>query len=239
MICCFQSRRSSPGEMRHLGVVLLVVFFMGGVSHPQAPGALADLPGPIVPANPEFRLLRGVNEFGLWTGYSPFSFVLKGTSKHRQLFLLNLQYARVLFAARPLTLKYTAEAVPVAFELQPEQRYVVNGKLLTNPAGTIYGAGASPIGLQANFGPKRIQPFTNCSLGFLYFDRQVPIVGSSQFNYTITVGFGVEVFQRASRSFSVGWKYHHLSNDYQAHLNPGIDSGIFYLGFSVFHAKHL
>jgi hypothetical protein len=154
------------------------------------------------------------------------------------LFLLNLQYARVLVAKRPLTLKYTAEAVPVALEIQPKQRYIVDGKLVTNPAGTIYGAGANPIGLQGNFGARRIQPFANGSVGFLYFKQQVPIVGSSQFNYTICVGFGVQVFPRASHSFTVGWKYYHLSNAYQAYLNPGIDSGVFYVGFSVFRPKH-
>jgi Lipid A 3-O-deacylase (PagL) len=183
-------------------------------------------------------LRRGTNEFGLWSGYSPFSFVLKGTSKDRQLFLLNLQYARTLLAGRSVTLKYTAEIVPVAFEIQPTQKFIVDGKLLINPGGAIYGVGATPIGVQANFGPKRIQPFMNGSLGFLHFNQQVPILKSAQFNYTISIGFGAQVFLRPGRSLSFGWKYHHLSNDDQAHLNPGIDSGVFFVGFSVFRAKH-
>lgn len=182
-------------------------------------------------------LHRGTNEFGVWGGYSPFSFVLKGTSKDRQLLLLNLQYARTLFATRPVTLKYTADIVPVELEFQPAQRYVVDGAVITNPAATVYGAGANPIGFQANFGSRRIEPIVNGSLGFVYFDRQVPIVGSSQFNYNITVGFGAQFFPRASRTFTVGWRYHHLSNNYQAHLNPGIDSGVFYVGFSVFRVR--
>src|SRR5438270_316102 len=85
-------------------------------------------PAPASAASPFLR--RGTNEFGAWSGYSPFSFVLKGTSKDRQVFL------------------------------------------------------------------------------------------------------------RPGRSLTFGWKYHHLSNDYQAHLNPGIDSGVFFVGFSVFKAKH-
>ena len=193
-------------------------------------------PAPASTATPLLR--RGTNEFGLWSGYSPFSFVLKGTSKDRQLFLLNLQYARTLLAGRSVTLKYTAEIVPVAFEIQPTQKFIVDGKLLINPGGTIYGVGATPIGVQANFGPKRIQPFVNGSLGFLHFNQQVPILESAQFNYTISIGFGAQVFLRPGRSLTFGWKYHHLSNDYQAHLNPGIDSGVFFVGFSVFKAKH-
>jgi len=125
----------------------------------------------------------------------------------------------------------------MAFEFQPTQRYVVDGKVVTNPAGTIYGTGISPIGFQANFGSNKVEPLVNGSLGFLYFDRQVPILGAAQFNYTISVGFGAQFFPRPGRSFTVGWKYHHTSNNYQSHLNPGMDSGVFYVGFSMFRAK--
>ena len=183
--------------------------------------------------NSETSFYGGKNEFGVWTGYSPFSFKLKGISEDRKLFLLNLQYARKLFNTTPLTLKYTAEVVPVALEMQPRQLYVINNRLVTNPAGTIYGAGANPVGFQGNFGRKRVQPFANGSVGFLYFKQQVPLVGSSQFNYTVTIGAGAQFFQRSGRSFTVGWKYHHLSNNYQAALNPGIDSSMFYVGMSV------
>jgi hypothetical protein len=181
----------------------------------------------------ETPLHRGSNEFGVWVGYSPFSFKLKGITEDRELFLLNLQYARTLFATQPLTLKYTAEILPVALEMQPTQVYVIEGNELVNPAGTIYGSGASPIGFQGNFGRKSIQPFANGSVGFLYFTQQVPIIGSSQFNYTITIGAGAQFFRRSGHSFTIGWKYHHLSNNYQAALNPGIDSSVFYVGFSI------
>jgi hypothetical protein len=195
-----------------------------------------DSPPPTPNENNEFSgtsLRRGSSEFGVWTGYSPFSFKLKGTTEDRELFLLNLQYARTLFATRTLALKYTAEIVPVALEMQPTQTYFVNGNVLINPAGTIYGAGAIPIGFQANFGRKSIQPFMNGSVGFLYFSQQVPVIGSSQFNYTVTIGFGAQFFRRSGRSFTVGWKYHHLSNKGQATLNPGIDSSVFYAGISI------
>ena len=183
------------------------------------------------------RLRRGTNEFGGWIGYSPFSFVLKGTSQDRRLLLIDLQYARTLFVTRPLTFKYTAEVVPLALEFQPTQVYTVGGKPLVNPGGTLYAAGANPIGLQGNIGSKWIQPFGSGSLGFLYFNRQMPVIGSSQFNYNITIGFGAQFFPRAGRSFTVGWKYHHLSNGDQARFNPGLDSGVFYLGFSMFRPK--
>jgi hypothetical protein len=223
-------RRNLPSlHSRSLALWISVLILHGVVG---AQSTSASQPALSYPA-----LHRGTNEFGLWTGYSPFSFLLKGTIKDRQLFLLNLQYARTLLATRPLTLKYTAEIVPVALEFQPTQRYVVDGKLLVNHAATIYGTGANPIGVQANFGTRKVQPFTSGTLGFLYFNRQVPVVGSSQFNYNIAIGFGAQFFLRPGRSFSMGWKYHHLSNDNQAHLNPGLDSGVFYLGFSLIPTK--
>jgi len=188
-------------------------------------------------SDPGTTLRRRSNEFGGWIGYSPYSFVLKGTSKDRELFLLNLQYARTLFVVRSLTLKYTAEVVPLALEFQPTQLYLVGGQPLVNPGGALYAAGANPIGFQANIGSKRIQPFGSGSLGFLYFNRQMPVIGSSQFNYNITIGFGAQFFARPGRSFTVGWKYHHLSNNDHAHFNPGLDSGVFYVGFSLFRAR--
>jgi hypothetical protein len=142
--------------------------------------------------NPSLPLQRGINEFGIWAGYSPFSFRLKGVTEDRQLFLVNLQYARTLLTTKPLTVKYTAEILPAALEIQPTQLYFINGKRLVNPSGTIYRAGASPIGFQGNIGRKSIQPFANGSVGFLYFTQQVPTIGSSQFNYTITVGYGAQ-----------------------------------------------
>jgi len=199
--------------------------------------ALAQSPSGSTAARAVPPLQRGTNEFGIWTGYSPFSFVWKGTTKGRELYLLNLQYARTLLASRALTLKYTADVVPVALEFQPRQLYVIDRKLVVNPGGTVYGAGANPLGVQGNIGNRRIQPFASGSLGFLYFTRQVPVVGSSQFNYNITIGFGTQFFLRSNRSVSVGWKYHHLSNNYQARLNPGMDSGVFYAGFSLVRGK--
>ena len=224
-----------PGRM--ISLFLLVVLFVSevGWAHTKNDPPIGQ---PLATElTHDSGLLRGTNEFGIWTGYSPFFFVLKGTSKDRQLLLLNFQYARTLLVTRPLTLKYTAEAVPIALEFQPTQHYLVAGKLLNNPAGTIYGAGSSPIGLQANFGPKRIQPLVNGSLGFLYFTSQVPVLKSSQFNYTITIGFGTQIFWRPGRSLTVGWKYHHLSNNYRGQLNPGMDSGVFYFGLFGFRVK--
>jgi hypothetical protein len=181
---------------------------------------------------------RGTSEFGIWAGYSPQSFTFQGTAHDRKLFLLNLFLARVLLQRSVFTIKYTFEVVPVALQNQPTEFFLFKGRpLILNRARTIYGAGISPIGFQANFGHRRIQPFANGSVGLLYFADQVPIVDSSQFNFTFTAGAGLQFFPRANRTFSIGLKYHHLSNAETAPLNPGIDSKVFYAGFSLLRRK--
>jgi hypothetical protein len=186
----------------------------------------------VVPANAPKVARRSRNEFGLWAGYSPHSFVLEGTSLHRHLFLLNLQYDRILGSRGPFTLKYTADVIPVALETQPTTYYIVHRKVLRNTAGSVFGAGANPLGFQVNFGEKKIQPFANSSIGFLYFNRQVPAPASSQFNFTFNFGGGIQLFTGSRRSFTVGYKYHHLSNADTGIINPGIDSNVIYVGFS-------
>src|ERR1700757_2570805 len=109
---------------------LLILMFAAGACRGQTKEdpPVEHSAGPNVDEAPGLR--GGTNEFGIWTGYSPSSFVLKGTSTDRQLFLLNVQYARTLVATRPVTLKYTADAVPIALEFQPAQRYLVAGRPL-------------------------------------------------------------------------------------------------------------
>jgi len=107
----------------------------------------------------ESPLRRGSNEFGVWTGYSPSSFKLKGQTEDRKLFLLNLQYARTLFTTCPLTLKvHRRDCAGGAGDASRRKCSWLTGLCWSTP-GTVYGAGASPIGFQGNFSRKSIQPF--------------------------------------------------------------------------------
>ena len=75
------------------------------------------------------------------------------------------------------------------------------------------------------------QPFLNTQGGFLYFTEQVPVPESSQFNFTFSFGAGVQAF-RGARALTLGYKFHHISNAQTGHYNPGIDSNLFYFGWS-------
>ena len=181
---------------------------------------------------------RGTNELGFWAGYSPNNPTVIGITTDRPFFELNLQYARVLVARGNWALKYMVEMVPVAIISQPRQVNVVQGNLVAqvDAAGTrrtIYGGGTSPIGLQVNFRRHRaLQPYINGTVGVLYFAEQVPVSGSSQFNFGVGWGAGVQIWHRENQSVSIGYKFHHISNANSADRNPGADSNLLYAGYS-------
>jgi opacity protein-like surface antigen len=192
-----------------------------------------------------YALDRGSSELGFWGGYSPDNPTAIGITTNRPFGELNLQYARVLVARDNWALKWTIELVPVAVISQPRQVNVVQGNFVVSvdAPGThraIYGAGASPIGLQLNFRRHRmLQPYINGTAGVLYFTDQVPVSGSSQFNFAVGWGGGVQIWYRENRSVSLGYKFHHISNANSATRNPGVDSNLFYAGYSwSWHPRH-
>ena len=79
-----------------------------------------------------------------------------------------------------------------------------------------------------------MQPFAAATGGFLYFSEQVPVAGASQFNFTYDFSGGIQIVNSNRRSFTIGYKYHHISNGYTATFNPGVDLQMIYAGFSVF-----
>jgi opacity protein-like surface antigen len=77
-----------------------------------------------------------------------------------------------------------------------------------------------------------LQPYINGTAGVLYFTEQVPVSGSSQFNFGVGWGAGVQIWHRENQSVSIGYKFHHISNANSANRNPGVDSNLLYAGYS-------
>ena len=46
--------------------------------------------------------------------------------------------------------------------------------------------------------------------------------------YTIDFGGGIQIFRKARQSWTIGYRYQHLSNANISHHNPGMDSNAFY-----------
>ncbi len=191
-------------------------------------------------ANAQSDLSKGTTELGAWLGYSPNSPQLIGVTSDRQLWLLNLQYARVIGSTPNLALKYVFEIVPMALVRQPVETPLLSGGFLRDPNRhhTTYGGGANPIGFQLNLRRgHKLQPFFSTHGGFLYFAEQVPVLDSSQFNFTFSFGAGAQVFTSGRTSVSFGYKFHHVSNANTGFRNPGIDSNLFFVGFSRFRSR--
>ena len=178
-------------------------------------------------AGASYALIKGTNEFGLWIGGSPDSSRIFGNTEDRKLLLFALRYGRILAAWESFSLEYTLDIFPAAVVFEPDR--------VRKGSSTIYGAGLSPFGLKANFGQQSwIKPFVAASVGFLYFQDDIPVPHSSRFNFTPEIGLGLQFFLAPKRAVTLGYKFHHMSNANTGRFNPGMDSHVIYAGFSFF-----
>jgi len=178
-------------------------------------------------ASPGYALARGTNEFGVWAGGSPGSSQVFGNIENRNLLLFALRYGRVLAAWEWISLEYTLDIFPAAVVVEPHD--------VRRGSSTIYGAGLSPLGFKINFARQSwIQPFVAASVGFLYFQDDIPLPDSSRFNFTPEFGLGLQFFLAPKRALTLGYKLHHMSNANTGRSNPGMDSHVIYAGFSFF-----
>lgn len=178
------------------------------------------------------------NEFMVWAGGSPASNDFIGTTKKARLGIIGLRYARIFKPGKHISLKYTADAVPFTVLSHPSLRVVPIGNnnfRLEEFRRSDYAWGITPIGMQVNFRrQKKVQPFVGTSGGFLAFRKKIPNNLGAKFNFTADVSGGLQIMLKNKKAVTFGYKYHHLSNGYRADFNPGFDSNVFYVGFSIF-----
>jgi opacity protein-like surface antigen len=176
------------------------------------------------------------NEWGVWGGISFDAPTLIGKTPSAHYGQIGLRYGRVLAASKSVAFEWTIDAIPLAI-LSNERLFVVSSTpfVIGSTRKSVYAAGAAPIGLKFNFRRnRRVQPFGQATGGFLYFADQVPITNASQFNFTFDFSGGVQIVNSNRRSFTVGYKYHHISNGNTGIFNPGVDVQMVFAGFSIF-----
>ncbi|HWS88725.1 MAG TPA: acyloxyacyl hydrolase [Pyrinomonadaceae bacterium] len=216
--------------------VIALLLLVCAAPRAQEVARLSEAEGETTPAaqgRGVYGLERAANEFGFWGGGSFTSPTVVGSTERVRLGLVAFRYARVMARGENMALKYTLDAVPVASLSFPVFEATAGG--VREVRRTITGAGLAPVGFQVNFRRReRVQPFAQVSGGFLYFGERVPHAGGAQFNFTGDVGGGVQWKTGARRAWTVGYRYHHVSNGYRADVNPGFDSNLFYVGFSIF-----
>jgi Lipid A 3-O-deacylase (PagL) len=178
------------------------------------------------------------NEFMVWAGGSPASNDFIGTTKNARLGIIGLRYARIFKPGKQISLKYTIDAIPAAVLSHPDYRFVSLGNntfRYEEFRRTDYALGITPIGMQINFRrQKKVQPFVGTSGGLLVFKKKIPNDFGAKFNFTADVSGGLQVMLKDKKAVTFGYKYHHLSNGNRAGYNPGFDSNVFYVGFSIF-----
>ncbi|MGI8849234.1 MAG: acyloxyacyl hydrolase [Pyrinomonadaceae bacterium] len=155
-----------------------------------------------------------------------------------------VQYSRRVASGKYLALKYQIDFTPLALINYDRQR-VVHITPTTLDIGrerqTVYGVGFTPVGLQLNFRrKKKVQPFISMGAGIIFFAKSVPDDRSPlfpdrrgrQFNFTTSGGVGVEFATKTERAYTVGFKFHHISNASTGNINPGFDQNLFYFGYT-------
>lgn len=95
------------------------------------------------------------------------------------------------------------------------------------------GEAISPVGFQWNFLPARkLQPLIAGHGGYMFSTKEIPVMGAGSFNFTFDLGVGLELYRSPTRSIRLEYRYHHISNDRTADVNPGIDNGLVQLTYS-------
>jgi len=188
--------------------------------------------------SPSEGIRKGWNELGIWGGISFHSPTLIGKTPDARFGNIGLRYGRVLAASKTVAFEWTIDVIPVAVLSNPRPEVTASGPgftVISLARHSVYGFGAAPIGLKFNFRRnRRVQPFGQATGGFLYFSRQAPVDDSSQFNFTFDFSGGVQIVNSNRRSFTIGYKYQHISNGYTGTFNPGVDVQMVWAGFSVF-----
>lgn len=179
------------------------------------------------------------NEYLVWGGYSPDSntFITAfGRTENARFGIAGLRYARRFNTGKVVNLKYTADLIPAAILHYPDIEIlptVPPSARLVRP--TRYAFGLAPLGVQANFRPRKsIQPFVAASGGLLYFNQRILNNTGSRFAFTADAGGGVEFRIKENRAVTLGYKYYHISNGDRGIENPGFDNNLFYIGYTFF-----
>lgn len=227
-----------------LFIFLFVIFVCAAGVFAQDAALDRSTSGDAASAQQTSNTFDGKNELSVWGGFSPDTPNIFGGSRDTNYGQLAVRYSRRIASSESVALKYTVDFIPVAL-LNYDTRRVRQ----TAPATfvteidrtTAYGAGIAPVGFQLNFRrQKRVQPFLIANAGLIVFNKTVPDDRSAVFperagtrlNFATAGGGGVEFANEDGKSFTVGFKIHHISNASRGEINPGFDQNLFFFGYT-------
>lgn len=187
--------------------------------------------------------LNAKNEFAVLGGFAPDIPRLFSGSRRSSYGEIDLRYSRRLATSKNLAIKYQFDFVPLAFVRYRTERLVQNTPtaVYTRDRQTAYAIGITPASFQLNFRRRtKFQPFFTAGAGLLIFGRKIPDDRSPlrpdrvgrRLNFTPFFGGGAEFLTDNGRAYTVGFKFHHISNNSTANINPGFDQNYFYVGYT-------
>lgn len=163
-----------------------------------------------------------------------------GVTPDRSHLVLGIHAAATVARLQRLELAYAPEFVPLLrISNNPDYRLVRPDLIEITGRSPVYGAGFSPVGVEARLRVTRaLTVFGAGAAGWLWFTRAVPEPEARAFNYTFEFGGGARVQLGDALRVRVGYKFHHLSNLYTGVVNPGVDGNIFYTGLGWYRQPH-
>ena len=130
-------------------------------------------------------------------------------------------------------LAFVVSIIPAAILSYPKPESNADGSFVRTQTTTFAG-GMDPVGLRIRFRPQsRLQPFAGLSGGFLYFADKIPNSLGTRFNFTASLGGGLQFRSGSRRVLWLGYMVHHISNAERGIVNSGFSSGIMTAGFSI------
>jgi hypothetical protein len=153
-------------------------------------------------------------------------------AKANDLVFMGLHYRRVIAETKMVSYQYSLQIFPMIWSNQVQEELPLSQTQHLEKK-TVYGFGASPVGVQVNFRPEStLHPFLTFHAGAARFQHNIPFAKSSRWNFLLEAGMGIEKSTKENQSVEIGFTLHHLSNGGISGSNPGINSCILYVGFN-------
>jgi opacity protein-like surface antigen len=191
----------------------------------------------------KWEIEGGSTEYGVEIGYAheiatwmsgPKPWDIRG---HRQ-FLASVRYGRILGTRGIVTFSYAIEFIPISLAIgnQTENKeFRTNPNVAPTKRTTNYGFAINPTSFRFIFFPKlRLRPFIFAGLGASYHIKPVPIESGTKWNMQFDFGVGGQYMLSKTKAVQFGYRYYHLSNVYLSNYNPGYNTNVFFVGYSVF-----
>ena len=183
-----------------------------------------------------------MKEWGYYAGSFTVHKDLRGESQKAPVVLFGIRHAWSIKNNANRRFRYYMDLNPLIIVNYRERRLVQTSPTTTATVGerkTIYGVGFVPFGLQYNWrNSKKFQPFIAGGMGVALFNKKFPDNRSAlapdkignRFQIMPEFGAGVEIRNSETKSYFIGYKYHHMSNGYTAPLNVGYNTNMLYFG---------